>query len=129
MTIVDRIKDSVRRRGENISCLQTELAIVQHPRIAQAAVVGVPSELGEDDLKAVLVPEQGAALEPEELFDFFRENLPYFAVPRYVELKASLPTTVTGRVQKDSLRAEGITPTAWDFDALGLTVAREARRS
>ncbi len=124
---VDRKKDALRRRGENVSSVQLEAGIVAHPKIAEAAVVAVEAELGEDEIKACVVAS--GDLDPEELFAFFRETLPYFAIPRYVEVVDALPKTATMRVQKHVLRAAGITPTTWDFEALGLTVSRDQRRT
>jgi crotonobetaine/carnitine-CoA ligase len=124
---VDRKSDSMRRRGENISSLEVEAAILTHPKIAAVAVHAVPSPLGEDDVKACLVLAEGQGLEAEELHTFLRETLPYFAVPRYVEFLDALPTTPTGRVQKHVLRARG-NAGAWDFDQLGLTIDKADRR-
>ena len=123
---IDRKKDAVRRRGENVSSVQLEAAIVTHPKISEAAVVAVSSEMTEDDIKVCLVTTQDVS--PEELFEFFREKLPYFAIPRYVEVVDVLPKTATMRVQKHILRGAGVTPATWDFDALGLKVAPDERR-
>lgn len=125
---VDRKKDALRRRGENVSSLELEMILMKHPSIATAAVCGVPSPLGEDDIKASIVWHAGAAASPEELFDYFKAVLPYFAIPRYVDVRDSLPTTTIGKVMKNVLRDEGVTVSMWDFDALGLTVARSDRR-
>jgi crotonobetaine/carnitine-CoA ligase len=124
---VDRKNDALRRRGENISSVQLEAAIAAHEKIVEAAVVAVEAELGEDEIKACIVCSE--AIEPEELFAFFRKRLPYFAIPRYVEFVDALPKTATMRVQKHVLRTSGVTPATMDFEALGLTVAREQRRS
>jgi crotonobetaine/carnitine-CoA ligase len=124
----DRKKDSLRRRGENVSSIELEQAIMAHPSIAQAAVHAVPSDLGEDDVKVCLVLAPGSDIEPQELFEFFRKSMPYYAIPRYVELLESLPANVNGRVQKYKLRERGITPTTLDFEELGLVVARNDRR-
>ncbi len=126
LTFVDRKKDAVRRRGENVSSVQLEHAIAAHPKIAEAAIVAVPSAMTEDDIKACIVVTEGVT--PEALFDFFKEKLPYFAIPRYVEVVQELPKTATMRVQKHLLRSAGITPATWDFESLGLTVARDERR-
>jgi carnitine-CoA ligase len=126
LTFVDRKKDAVRRRGENVSSVQLEYAIVAHPKVAEAAIVAVPSEMTEDDIKACIVATDDVT--PEELFDFFKATLPYFAIPRYVEIVGALPKTATMRVQKHLLRSEGVTATTWDFVSLGLTVARGERR-
>lgn len=127
LTFVDRKKDAVRRRGENVSSVQLEAAIVAHPKITEAAVVAVPSKMTEDDIKVCVVGTE--ALDPHELFGFFREVLPYFAIPRYVEIVDALPKTATMRVQKHILREAGVTAATWDFERLGLVVPKEDRRS
>lgn len=124
----DRKKDSLRRRGENVSSIELEQAIVGHPSIAQAAVHAVPSDLSEDDVKVCLVLAGGCDIEPQELFEFFRKSMPYYAIPRYVEVLESLPANVNGRVQKFKLRERGITESTLDFEKLGLVVARDDRR-
>ena len=124
----DRKKDSLRRRGENVSSIELEQAIMAHPAIAQAAVHAVPSDLSEDDVKVCLVLGPGSEIEPRELFEFFRKSMPYYAVPRYVEVLEALPANVNGRVQKFKLRERGITETTLDFEKLGLVVARSDRR-
>jgi crotonobetaine/carnitine-CoA ligase len=129
LTFVDRTKDSLRRRGENVSSFELELTVMTHPAVRRAAAVAVPSPLGEDDIKVCIVAADGAAPTARELFEFFAANLPYYAVPRYVEIRESLPTTAaTDRVRKHLLRAEGITDRTWDLEAMGLTVDRDARR-
>ena len=125
---VDRKKDSLRRRGENISSLELEAGINGHPKVTESAVIAHPSELGEDDVKAVVVVAEGEELEPGELFDFFKDNLPYFAIPRYVEPIDALPRNGVGRVMKHKLREAGNSDATWDFDELGLTVAKSERR-
>ncbi|EHB55514.1 Long-chain-fatty-acid--CoA ligase [Mycolicibacterium rhodesiae JS60] len=123
---VDRLKDCLRRRGENISSFEVEQAIDHHPAIVESAVHAVPSELGEDDLKAVIVVS--TPIEPAELFDFFKNSLPYFAIPRYVEVIDALPRNGVGRVLKHKLRDVGTGGNTIDFERLNLTVAREDRR-
>lgn len=126
-TFVDRKKDAVRRRGENVSSVQLEAAILAHPTITEAAIVAVPSEMTEDDIKACLVVTEDVT--PDDLFAFFREKLPYFAIPRYVEIVDALPKTATMRVQKHLLRDAGVTETTWDFERLGLVVSKDERRA
>lgn len=126
---VDRKKDSMRRRGENVSSLELEAAILRHPALAAAAVHAVPSALGEDEIKACLILKPDTKVEAEELFDFFRTNLPYYAIPRYVEYLEALPANVNGRVQKFKLRERGITDETLDFESLGLVVDRADRRA
>jgi len=127
--IVDRKKDSIRRRGENVSSIELEAALARHPAVRQVAVHAVPSELGDDEIKAcIVVTPDAERLEPAALFEFCKRTLPYFAVPRYVELMAELPVNAVGRVRKQALRDRGVTGATWDFEALGLTVGRAERR-
>jgi crotonobetaine/carnitine-CoA ligase len=128
LTFVDRKKDALRRRGENVASFELEQAIAAHPDIARVAVTAVPSPLGEDDIKASIVAHPGRPLTPEGLFDFFKKNLPYYAIPRYVDLRESLPANALNRVMKHLLRQEGVREGAWDLQALGLSVARCDRR-
>lgn len=125
---VDRKQQSIRRRGENVSSHELEGAIRKHPSVANVAVHAVPSPLGEEDIKAVLVLREDHSVRPAALFEFFAENLPYFAVPRYVEIRVTLPVNAAGRVMKHLLKEEGITAATWDLEAMGLTVARDKRR-
>lgn len=121
---VDRRKDAMRRRGENISSFEVEQALLRHPAIAEVAAIGVPSPLGEDDVMVCVVPSPDVALEVVELMDFCCQQLPYFAVPRYVDLRSSLPKNAVGRVLKHELRAEGVRPGTWDREAAGYVVRR-----
>jgi carnitine-CoA ligase len=111
---VDRAKDALRRRGENISSMEIEWVINGHPDVQESAVVGVPSEFGEDEVKAVVVARQGATPDPADLIAFIRPQIAEFAVPRYVEFVDELPKTATLRVQKMVLREAGVTPATWD---------------
>jgi carnitine-CoA ligase len=128
ITFVDRKKDALRRRGENVSSIEVERAIVRHPKIVEAAVHAIPSELSEDDIKACVVLDPGQVVEAEELFSFFKEHLPYFAIPRYVEVMPELPKNATLRVMKHVLRERGVTDQTWDFDTMGLSVDKAERR-
>src|SRR6185437_4811340 len=124
----DRKKDALRRRGENVSSIELEMAIARHPAVAQVAVHATPSSLSEDEIKACVVLADGASPEPEDLFAYFREHLPYYAIPRYVEFLTELPANAMGRVQKHKLRENWDSAATIDFESLGLTVARGARR-
>jgi carnitine-CoA ligase len=126
LAFVDRKKDCLRRRGENVSSIEVEQAIDGHPAVVESAVHAVPSNLGEDDIKACVVVS--ARIEPAELFAFFKNNLPYFAIPRYVELVEALPRNGVGRVMKHKLREAGVTAGTWDFEAMALTVTKQERR-
>jgi crotonobetaine/carnitine-CoA ligase len=110
---IDRLKDAIRRRGENISSYEVERIVNSHPAVAESAVVGVPSELGEEEVMAVVVIRDGAELDPEDLVAFCAERMAGFMVPRYVRRRGALPKTATERVQKFELRDEGIAD-AWD---------------
>jgi crotonobetaine/carnitine-CoA ligase len=114
---VDRLKDAIRRRGENISSYEVEQVLQSHPGVAAVAVYPVRSELAEDEVMAAVVAREGGAIDPAELVAFCRTRLPYFAIPRYVELVADLPRTENGKVQKFRLRERGVTPAAWDRQA------------
>ncbi|MDM3975034.1 AMP-binding protein [Mycobacterium marseillense] len=124
LTYVDRVKDSLRRRGENVSSVEVETVVMRHPAVAEAAAVGVPSELGEDDILVVVTLRPGATLECAELLDFCAARMPYFCVPRYVETVDELPKNVIGRIRKDVLRKTGVNPGAWDREKEGYIVAR-----
>ncbi len=111
---VDRKTDSLRRRGENISSWEVERELNKHPEVLESAVFGVPSELGEDDVMAVIVPQPDVTLTPEQIVEHARAHLAEFMVPRYIELRDHLPKTETHRVQKKELKAEGVGPDTWD---------------
>ncbi|GAA4471105.1 AMP-binding protein [Phytohabitans houttuyneae] len=128
ITFVDRKKDVLRRRGENVSSLALEAVIRQHPAIADAAVCALPATIGDDDIKASVVLEAGATLTAHEFFDFIRDRVPYFAVPRYVDVREALPVNALGRVMKHVLRDEGVKAGTWDLDGMGLVVPRAQRR-
>lgn len=122
---VDRIKDAIRRRGENISSFEVEAAISAHPGVREAAAIGVPSEHGEDEVMAVIAPVAGQRVEPAELIEFLSGQLAYFMVPRYLRMVSELPKTPTAKVQKVQLREEGITADTWDREVAGLKLKRE----
>lgn len=119
---VDRMKDAIRRRGENISSFEVEQALLAHPAVGSAAVFPVRSEMAEDEVMVAIVPAAGATVDPAELIAFCRPRLPYFAIPRFIELIAELPTTENGKVQKFALRDRGVTAATWDREAHGVPV-------
>lgn len=119
---VDRKDDYLRRRGENISSYEVEAGIARHPDVIEAAVVGIASEMLEQEVKAVVVLRPGATLDGELLTRFCIDNLPYFAVPRYVEFVEDLPRTPSGKVEKHKLRAAGIGH-SWDREAAGIVLS------
>jgi crotonobetaine/carnitine-CoA ligase len=128
-TFVDRKKDALRRRGENVSSIELEVAIRMHPKVADVAVHAVPSPATEDDIKACIVLRDGETTDAEEMFAFFRDNLPYFALPRYVEVIDELPRNAVNRVMKHLLRDRPMGDGVWDLEALGLRVSRAQRRA
>ncbi len=111
---VDRKTDSLRRRGENISSWEVERGIDSHPAVLESAVFGVPSDLGEDEVMAVVVLKPGETLAPEDLIRHCEERMARFMVPRYIEFRDALPKTETHRVQKSSLKQDGVGPDTWD---------------
>jgi crotonobetaine/carnitine-CoA ligase len=111
---VDRLKDAIRRRGENISSFEVEAIVNRHPDVVESAAVAVPSELGEDDVKVVVVRRVGSDLNEPTLIEFLIPIMPRFMIPRYIEFVDTLPKTPTDRVQKALLRAAGITHRTWD---------------
>ena len=122
---IDRLKDTIRRRGENISSLEVEIEVAAHPAVREAAVVPVPSELGEDEVMAVVSLRPGRRLDPAELLVFLQPRLAHFMIPRYVRIGDALPKTPTEKVEKHRLRADGITAESWDREAAGIRVKRE----
>jgi carnitine-CoA ligase len=121
---VDRKKDYLRCKGENISSSELERTFLAHPALAEIAVHAVPSALGEDDLKITAVLRGDARLTEEELVRWSLDKVPYFAVPRYVEFRTELPKNAVQRVLKYQLRAEGVTPATWDRAASDIVVTR-----
>ncbi|MEW6471301.1 MAG: AMP-binding protein [Actinomycetota bacterium] len=111
---VDRKKDAIRRRGENISSFEVEMAVLRHPAVLECAAHGVPSDLMEEDVKICVVLRPGAEAKPAELVEHCAEQLPRFAVPRYVEFVAELPKNQVGRVLKHQLRAQPLNDATWD---------------
>lgn len=123
----DRMKDALRRRGENVSSFEVERVVNEHPDVSESAVVAVPSELGEDEIKAVVVPREGRTVDPAELARFLIDRLPYFMVPRYLELAAELPKTPTQKIHKHVLREAGVGADVWDREAAGIVLRRADR--
>ena len=121
---VDRKKDALRRRGENISSFEMEAVLFAHDAVKDAAVHAVPSLLGEDDVKLTVVLKEGSDLTEEQLCRWVAERVPFFAIPRYIEFRADLPRNPVGRVLKYQLREEGVTEHTWDGEAAGLTFER-----
>lgn len=120
----DRKKDAIRRRGENISAFEVEMVVNEHPAVLESAAFAVPSDVGEDDVMVALVLQPGRTLAPAELLRHCEGRLAYFAMPRYVDIRAELPKTPTHRVEKYRLRQQGITPGTWDRERAGYQLQR-----
>lgn len=116
---VDRMKDAIRRRGENISAFEVEQALLSHPHVAHVAAFPVPSELAEDEVMASVVPREGAELDLADLIRHCEALLASFAIPRFIDVVDALPTTATGKVSKLLLRERGVTQQTWDRESAG----------
>jgi crotonobetaine/carnitine-CoA ligase len=125
---IDRLKDRIRRRGENISSYEIEQVLNEYPAVVESAAIGIRVEGagGEEEIKAVLVLHPGAAdgFDPVALLDFCVERMPRYAVPRFVELVDELDKTPSGKVRKQAARDAGVTPTTWDRESVGYTIKR-----
>ena len=122
----DRIKDRIRRRGENISSFEIEQVLNDHPDVIESAVIGIRVEGagGEEEVKACIVTEGGQEINNVALLDYCVERIPRFAVPRYIEAMSELAKTATGKIQKEELRKVGITDRTWDRESIGYKIAR-----
>jgi len=118
----DRLKDAIRRRGENISSMEVEAEILAHPDVREAAVVAVPNEISEDDVLAIVSPVPGKQIDPAELTRFLVPRMAYFMVPRYIRIVDDLPKTDTAKIQKAVLRVDGITSETWDRETSGIRI-------
>ena len=124
---VDRLKDTIRRRGENIASFEVEQAINAHAAVLESAAYPVPADVGEDEVMVSVVPRPEMRIDILELVRWCEERLPYFAVPRFVDVVEDLPKTAVGRVEKFKLRQRGVQPTTWDREAVGYRLARPPR--
>lgn len=124
VTFIDRIRDSLRRRGENISSFEVERAVNGHPAVLECAAYAVTSELTDDEVAVAVVCKDDMKVDAAELFTHCIGCMPRFAVPRYVRFMQSLPKTPTNRVQKHVLRDAGVTDSMIDRDVLGIEVPR-----
>jgi crotonobetaine/carnitine-CoA ligase len=122
---VDRIKDAIRRRGENISSYEVEMEVCAHPLVRESAAIAVPSDQSEDEVLIAISLVPGGALAPADLISFLVPRVPHFMVPRYVRTLPELPKTPTHKVMKHALRTEGITGDTWDRVQHGIVVRRE----
>ncbi len=121
ITFVDRMKDCIRRRGENISSFEVEAAIAALPGVAEVAAYAVPADIegGEDEIMLAVVPAAGSKLTTAQVAAQAEKELPRYAQPRFIDILPELPKTPTGKVQKAALRKRGIAATTWERSGSG----------
>ena len=124
---VDRMKDAMRRRGENISSFEVEAEVVAYPDVREAAAYAVPSDLGEDDVMISVAPVAGKDIDHASLINFLGDRMPYFMVPRYIRVLKELPKTPSSKVMKHVLRSEGVTADTWDREQHNIKFKKERR--
>lgn len=122
---VDRKKDAIRRRGENISSVEIEIEVSAYPAVREVAAYGVDLPGGEQEVMVCVAPKAGASVDPKAMIEFLIPRMAHFMVPRFVRVEAELPKTPTNKIQKVDLRKEGVTPQTWDREAAGLRLKRE----
>lgn len=123
---VDRIKDAIRRRGENISSFEVENEVTSYHAVREVAAIPVPSDLGEDEVMIVVSPVEGSRIVPEDLYRYLEPRMAHFMLPRYIRVVADLPKTPTQKVQKHLLKDDGVTADTWDAETAGV-VSKRAR--
>jgi crotonobetaine/carnitine-CoA ligase len=113
--LVDRMNDAIRRRGENISSFEVESIVAGYPEVVECAAVSAPAELGEDEVRVVLIVRDPDCFDPEALLAWLEPLMPRYMLPRYIDIVDELPRNeTTGRIKKHELRAIGIGPDSWD---------------
>jgi acyl-CoA synthetase (AMP-forming)/AMP-acid ligase II len=120
----ERKKDAIRRRGENISSQEVKEILDMHPKVLKSAVVGVASDLSEEEVMAFVKIREGEILKPEELLDFCQERMAYFMVPRYVEFIDLFPLTPTDKIEKYKLKQKGVSASTWDREKANYILKR-----
>lgn len=121
---IDRVKDVVRRRGENISSYEVERVLNDYPAIKESAIIGVPSELTEEEVMAVIQVQEGTKIDFEQLLQFCEKRLSHFAIPKYFRVVKEFPKTHSQRIEKYKLREEGVTQDTWDRETVGYKVTK-----
>lgn len=122
---VDRVKDAIRRRGENISSVEVEAAVVSYPGVREAAAVPVRDDTGDEEVMVIVTRQPDQPYDHVALIEHLVRKLPHFMVPRYVRVADDLPRTPTGKIQKTGLVAQGVTADTWDREAAGIVLKRE----
>jgi len=124
LAFVDRKADYLRRRGENISTYEVEQVLLYYPGLLEVAVHGVPSEMGDEEVKACLRLAPDAGFDLRDFLDFCVTGMPYYAVPRFVEIMDDFPRSPVGRVQKFQLKARGVTSETLDRETIDYQVSK-----
>ena len=122
---VDRLKDAIRRRGENISSFEVEAEVTAYPAVREAAAYAVPSEIGEDEVMVAIALVDEAVIDEAELMAFLGKRMAHFMIPRFVRTLDELPKTPTAKVMKHVLREQGITQDTWDREDHDIRFKRE----
>lgn len=122
---VDRKKDAIRRRGENISSLEIEIEVAAFADVREVAAYGVDLPGGEQEVMVCVSPQPGVEIDPRALIEFLIPRMAHFMVPRYVRVEPELPKTPTNKIQKVELRSQGVTNLTWDREAAGIRLKRE----
>jgi crotonobetaine/carnitine-CoA ligase len=122
---LDRIKDTIRRRGENISSFEVEAAVRGYPAVDEVVAIGVASEIEEQEVLIAVTAKAGHRVEPQALIEFLVPRLAYFMIPRYVRIVSEIPKTETNKARKVVFREQGITSDCWDRERAGMTLHRE----
>jgi crotonobetaine/carnitine-CoA ligase len=124
---VDRMGDTLRRRGENISTYEVEQPILDHPAVEECAVVGVKAEEqgGEDEVKAFVTFKDGRSATEAELIEWCDDRMPYFMIPRFIEIVDSLPKTENEKIQKTKLRDRGNSEQTWDREESDVAITKD----
>lgn len=122
---IDRKKDAIRRRGENMSSLEIEIEVNAHPDVREVAAYGIDLPGGEQEVMVAVAPVSGTTLDAQALIEWLIPRMTHFMVPRYVRIEVELPKTPTNKIMKTGLRAEGVTPNTFDRESAGLRVRRQ----
>jgi crotonobetaine/carnitine-CoA ligase len=115
--LVDRLKDAIRRRGENISSFEVEEVVRRYPGVADCAAIGVPATFGEDDVMVIVELAEGVSIDHAAMHEWLQTALPKFMVPRYIDVAPLPRNATTQRVKKFELRSRGVTESTWEASA------------
>jgi carnitine-CoA ligase len=124
-----RKKERIRRRGENVSGFEVERIVGMHPDVSEVAALPYPAEVGEDDIRCVIIRRTGATLAPGELMDWLQPRMPFFMLPRYIEFVDDMPRTPSAKIEKYKLVEAGLSGAAWDRDKAGYRIERGSSKS